>query len=210
MKKNPFQQPIIIDYKQSGHTTPLSHQQPVQTYFKQPSNPIYVDLGISNGQFLANASERYPDINWVGVDHRVYKYFQAMKKYKLHSPNLICFWMEYKQLDQLFQPGEVQRFYINFCNWDPNKPKSQLTYRKALQQYERLLSPTGDLILKTDYSDLYAFTLEELKECDWEILEQSEDFIFSPWTNGNVSSLWEDRVDAHDYPIFYLRVKPSR
>ena len=36
--------------------------------FPNKKNPIHVELGTGKGQFLAKASTKFPDINWIGIE----------------------------------------------------------------------------------------------------------------------------------------------
>ena len=69
------------------------------------------------------------------------------------------------RLEEIFAPGEVSRFFINFCDPWPKKrhAKRRLTYRDFLDRYARLLAEGGRIDFKSDNAGLFDFTLEEFK-----------------------------------------------
>jgi tRNA (guanine-N7-)-methyltransferase len=210
IKKNLLAKPILVTEASIQQNQAFEGQ--ARALFVNPHHPLYVDVGIGKGQFLSEASRRYPHINWIGVEKEFHRIPLALKKRRVNrNSNLKYIWMNYEQLQQVFRPGEVDRFYLNFAVYREHDLRKRLTQRRFLKMYQDLLAPEGDLIFKTACSESYAFSLQELAEMQWEIIEETHDFYNSPWWNPqNVTSIWEDRYHAHGYPIYYLRVKPRR
>ena len=65
-------------------------------------------------------------------------------------------------IEEIVAPGEVDRFYINFCDpWPKAKhAKRRLTYHTFLDRYARLLKEGGEVHFKTDNEGLFMFSLE--------------------------------------------------
>jgi tRNA (guanine-N7-)-methyltransferase len=125
------------------------------------------------------------------------------------NPNIRYLWTDIVLLQKAFASGEVERFHLHFSDpWPKTRHyKRRLTFRTFLGIYRELLSPTGDLILKTDSKSLYQFSLAELNATGWEVLEQSEDFHHSEWAENNITTEYEDKFAAKGMPIYYLRVQ---
>jgi tRNA (guanine-N7-)-methyltransferase len=176
-------------------------------------NPIYVELGTGKGQFLAKASTLYPETNWIGVEKIQEPLLLAARKgEETENTNIRYLWMDIAKLQEAFSPGEVDRFYLHFSDpWPKARHyKRRLSYRDFLHAYKNLLSPTGDLVLKTDSESLYPFSVEELQAAGWNIIEQSDDLHHSQWANSNITTEYEEKFAGLGMPSYYLRAKPNR
>ncbi len=65
-----------------------------------------------------------------------------------------------KHLKNIFDEGEVDRFYINFCDPWPKKrhAKRRLTHVGFLEKYRKFLKKPGELHFKTDNRPLFDFS----------------------------------------------------
>lgn len=177
------------------------------------AHPIYVELGTGKGQFLAKASTVYPNINWIGVEKiQEPLLLAACKGEETGNTNVRYLWLDIAKLQDAFASGEVDRFYLHFSDpWPKARHyKRRLTYRDFLQVYKQLLSPQGDLILKTDSKSLFEFSVDELKEQDWTIVEQSNDLHHSSWAETNITTEYEEKFAGKGMPIYFLRAIPKK
>jgi tRNA (guanine-N7-)-methyltransferase len=192
----------VMDYEdQKGNWKELFHN----------SHPIHVELGTGKGQFLAKASTAYPGINWVGVEKiQEPLLLAAQKGAETENTNVRYLWLDIVKLQEAFSPGEVDRFYLHFSDpWPKARHyKRRLTYRDFLHVYKQLLAPQGDLILKTDSESLYQFSVSELQETNWKIVEQSDDLHHSKWAESNITTEYEEKFAGLGMPIYYLKAKP--
>ena len=80
-------------------------------------------------------------------------------------------------LEDYFEVGELSGIYLNFSDpWPKARhAKRRLTYRGRLQNYKKVLKPDGFIEFKTDNEGLFAFTLEEIEACGYEMIEMSRD-----------------------------------
>jgi tRNA (guanine-N7-)-methyltransferase len=81
------------------------------------------------------------------------------------------------RLADAFAPGEVSRIYINFCDPWPNKKraKRRLTAEGFLRLYAELLTPGGEIHLKTDDAPLFDYSLDQLALCGYTLSEVTRD-----------------------------------
>jgi tRNA (guanine-N7-)-methyltransferase len=210
-KKNLFAKPILVTAASVQQNQAFQGQ--ARALFANPHHPLHVDIGIGKGQFLSEASHRYTHINWIGIEKEFFRIPLALKKRSVNrNSNLKYIWTNYEQLPQVFHPGEVDRFYLNFAVYREHDLRKRLTHRRFLKMYQDLLAAGGDLIFKTACSDSYQFSLQELEEMHWETIEETHDFYNSSWWDPqkNVTSVWEDRYHAHGYPVHYFKAKPRR
>lgn len=183
------------------------------THFSNAKNPIYVELGTGKGQFLANASTKYPDINWIGIERIQEPLLKAVRKgEETEYDNLRYIWMNAEWLDEVFETGEIHRIYLHFSDPWPKKrhAKRRLTHHHFLELYRKVLAAGGDLILKTDSVSLFDFSLQEFAEHGWEVLEMTRNLYHSPYKQENIATEYEEKFVSRGLPIHYVRVKPNR
>ena len=114
------------------------------------------------------------------------------------------------RIDELFSAHSIDRIYLNFSDpWPKARhAKRRLTYRSFLARYARVLREGGDLAIKTDNDGLFDFTLEELAEAGWTVLEQTRDLHASPYAEGNVMTEYEMAFSEKGKNINYVRALP--
>ena len=77
------------------------------------------------------------------------------------------------ELNNMFDIGEVERIYINFCDPWPSKKheKRRLTAPRFLSLYREVLADGGQIHFKTDNSDLFAYSVEQFTYCGYHLTE---------------------------------------
>ena len=128
---------------------------------------LHVELGTGKGDFISQLAERHPDVNFIGIEAEQDVLYSAAKKVaekELGNVRLLVF--DINHIEEIFAPGEVDRFYINFCDPWPKKrhAKRRLTYISFLEKYRALLRKGGELHFKTDNRPLFDFSLEQFEE----------------------------------------------
>ena len=128
------------------------------------SAPLYVELGTGKGSFISQIAAREPENNFLGIEAQqdvLYKAAQRVSEAKLTNVRLLVF--DIRALEEIFASGEVDGFYINFCDpWPKARhAKRRLTYRAFLERYRRVLRSGGLLVFKMDNPGLFEFSLEE-------------------------------------------------
>ncbi|GAA5344141.1 tRNA (guanosine(46)-N7)-methyltransferase TrmB [Planifilum fimeticola] len=181
-----------------------------RTYFGN-DNPIHVELGTGKGRFLSVVCGLKPAVNWIGVERIEEVLLTALKKSdETECDNLRFLWTDVARLAEIFAPGEVDRLYLHFSDPWPKRrhAKRRLTHRRFLALYRQVLKPGGHLLLKTDSRDLYQFTLEELEDSRFRVLEKSEDLHRSPYAEENIMTEYEEKFVSAGLPIYYVLAEP--
>ena len=164
--------------------------------FEHPEYPLYMELGTGKGRFIAGMSEAYPNANFVGFEG------------ERNNAKVSLF--DIAGIEEIVAPGEVDRFYINFCDpWPKAKhAKRRLTYHTFLDRYARLLKDGGEVHFKTDNEGLFMFSLEEFKACGWELKNVTYDLHSTDLPN--VKTEYEEKFSKKGQPIFRLEaIKPK-
>ena len=129
--------------------------------------PLFVELGTGKGDFISEMAERNPQVNFIGIEKQQDVLIAAAQKVRekgLKNVRLLVF--DIAQLEKIFAPTEITRFFVNFCDpWPKARhAKRRLTHRSFLMRYKALLVPGGSLFFKTDNRALSDFSLEEFRE----------------------------------------------
>lgn len=140
--------------------------------------PLFVELGTGKGTFLSEMAVRNPRVNFIGIEKQQDVLIAAAKKVRandLQNVRLLVF--DITQLESIFAPAEVTRFFVNFCDpWPKARhAKRRLTHRSFLARYKNLLAPGGSLFFKTDNRALFDFSLEEFREMGLSLHDVSYD-----------------------------------
>ena len=140
--------------------------------------PLFVELGTGKGDFISQLAERHPEINYIGIEAQQDVLYSAAKKVQekgLKNVRLLVF--DINNIENIFAPGEVDRFYVNFCDpWPKARhAKRRLTHVNFLEKYRRLLKKGGALFFKTDNRPLFDFSLEQFDEAGLQVDDVSFD-----------------------------------
>ena len=139
---------------------------------------IRVELGCGKGRFTVETAAAEPDVLLIAVEKVPDAMVVAMEraaKAELH--NVFFIDIDANQLPEIFNQGEVDRIYVNFCDPWPKKrhAKRRLTHVGFLEKYRRLLKKPGELHFKTDNRPLFDFSLEQFAEAGLKVQDVSYD-----------------------------------
>jgi tRNA (guanine-N7-)-methyltransferase len=129
------------------------------------NQPLHLEIGVGKGAFITQLAGLHPEIHYVGIERVAdILYAAARKNQENPLPNLRFLEMDGTALPFYFQPGEVQRIYMNFSDPWPKRrhAKRRLTHRHFLEIYRRILAPLGEIHFKTDDRDFFEFSLNQL------------------------------------------------
>ncbi len=171
-------------------------------------NPIHIEIGTGKGQFLTTMSLLNPNINYIAIERQTNVIVSALKKgrEKGVGKNIVFFVADVKELLNYFEPEEIDRIYINFCDPWPNKKKwakRRLTHKNFLNLYEALFTNGGEVFFKTDNRLLFEFSLNEFADKGWRLHNISLDLHNSDF-EGNVKTEYEEKFSGIGMPIYRL------
>jgi tRNA (guanine-N7-)-methyltransferase len=148
------------------------------------SKPIYAELGCGKGGFIAEAALSNDSVNWIACDIKDEMLaFARRKTEKLFSQNsrevrgLALLTLNIEKTETVFAPGEIDRFYINFCPpWKRERDyKHRLTHPRQLIKYREILKTGGEILFKTDDDTLFEDSLLYLDECNFKTVQIERD-----------------------------------
>ncbi|MEK3733873.1 MULTISPECIES: tRNA (guanosine(46)-N7)-methyltransferase TrmB [Paenibacillus] len=131
--------------------------------------PIHVEFGMGKGQFISQMSYKHQDVNFIGVDMYDELIRRASEKGRdvwaeegvETPPNLKLALFNLEQVEEVFEPGELERIYLNFSDpWPKARhARRRLTHPRFLEKYSRILNARGEIHFKTDSVSLFEFSL---------------------------------------------------
>lgn len=173
------------------------------------NNPLTLELACGKGEYALGLARLFPQQNFIGVDikgNRIWKGAKTALEEKL--TNVAFLRIQIDKLDEYFAFNEVQEIWITFP--DPflraSKAKKRLTHSRFLHIYNKVLKPGGKINLKTDSSELYAFTKEMITENHCRLLEDMPD-VYTKGANEilNIRTFYEKQHLEAGKTIHYLQ-----
>ena len=163
---------------------------------KPDARELRVELGCGKGRFTAETAKGEPDVLFIAVEMVPDAMVVAMERCAAEGlKNVFFVDANADQLPSFFQPGEVDRIYINFCDPWPSKrhAKRRLTHGNFLKLYRRVLKLGGQIHFKTDNAPLFEFSVEEIPQFGFTLSEVTRDLH----ANGPVGVMTDYEAKFH-------------
>lgn len=166
---------------------------------------LHVEIGCGKGDYWVGMGVLYPQIGWIGIEKNESAAGLSVRKFEesMHSEAMSFIWGDAEQIDAWFETGEVDAIHLNFSDPWPKKrtTKRRLSNSRFLKKYERILSDKGQIIMKTDNSALFEYSLLEFAAEGWELYDISVDFRREPHDE-DVITEYERRFMEKGQPIY--------
>lgn len=171
---------FVISRKRKKYKFALFHNNPLcfqaEEWAKRSID--VVELGAGTALFLVELASRYPEREFVAIDVKADRLqkgaYEAVAR-KLDNISFVR--ARADQLDQLVPAHSVTSLWLTFPDPFPRDRSAnrRMTHPKFLTIYKNLLRPEGSLLLKHDNRDFFEWSIEQLKNEKWKIIEQSSD-----------------------------------
>ena len=163
-------------------------------------NSLYLELGCGKGRFTAETAKTLPDTLIIAVERVKDAMVVGMERVcaeKLENVRFID--MDAGKITEVFDAGEVDRIFINFCDpWHKDRQaKRRLTHRNFLKLYRQVLKDGGEIHFKTDNQKLFEFSLEEFAATGFELREVTRDLH----ENGPVGVMTDYEVKFYEQGV---------
>ena len=160
---------------------------------------------MGKGQFILEQASRNPDVNFVGIEKYSTVLLKAIRKREqMELSNIYFLCEDARELAEIFGPGEVERIYLNFSDpWPKARhAKRRLTSTEFFARYDKILAEDGTVEFKTDNTELFNFSLEQIREYGWTVLSYTYDLHHHEEMNkGNIMTEYEEKFSAKGNPI---------
>ena len=148
------------------------------------SKGIYMEVGCGKGRFISQLASREPENFFIAVEGHKSVLLRAMEKvHELGLTNVVFIPEFIENLHEWFVDSELDGIYLNFSDPLPKNysAKKRLTYRGKLKQYFDVLKEDGVVRFKTDNTDLFNYSINEVIASDLRIREFTRDLHASPY-----------------------------
>ena len=170
--------------------------------FKNPDNPLHIEIGCGKGTFISTLSSQNSDINFIAIDMieamlgvSKRNIEQAHKDKKIE--NLFLIRANAERIFEIFgEKDNVERIYINFCNPWPRKKhkKRRLTHIRQLENYKKFLANGAEIYFKTDNDELFEESLEYFNKVGFESVRVTYDL--------QNDSIFENNIETEHEKMF--------
>ena len=179
-----------------------------EKHFKN-NNPIVLELACGRGEYVLALGQRYPDLNFIGVDIKGARIWKGAKTaLKKELDNVVFLRTKIELIQDFIGQHEIDEIWITFP--DPFLKKSKynrrLTSPNFLSLYHGILKENGKINLKTDSPELYAHTMEVLTEGKHIIHQTNEDIYAGalPHPDLDIQTYYERQHLANGRTIKYV------
>lgn len=176
--------------------------------------PIHIELGMGKGRFISTMSGNHEDVNFIGMDiydellRRGSEKARAVWRDKGREdvPNLVLVRGNAEYLENMFEPGELSRIYLNFSDpWPKSKhARRRLTHPRFLKKYVELLDEEGEIHFKTDSRSLFEFSLNSFSDTGLQMRNISLDLHRDVVREDLVMTEYELKFYGQSQPIYRL------
>lgn len=201
MRKKPNLLPRMEKCAQVQITDPEQYKGRWKVSFPGYSQ-LHVELGCGKGRFTADTAQQLPDTFLVAIEKVPDAMVVAMERVcALDLSNVRFMDRDVVLLPEIFEKGEVDRIYINFCDpWPKSRDaKYRLTAPDFLRKYADVLPLGGQIHFKTDNTPLFTWSVEQFTAEGWALSEVTNDLH----ANGPVGIMtdYEAKFYAEGLPI---------
>lgn len=164
-------------------------------------HPIVLELGCGKGEYSVGMGRTFRDKNFIGVDIKGSRiWFGAKEALDNGLDNVAFLRTQIDFITAFFEENEVDEIWITFP--DPqerkNRARKRLTSKMFIDRYREFLRPGGLVHLKTDSAFLYEYTLEEIADKGYQMIEHTPDLY-----NEKMNTYDEDTRDILGIKTYY-------
>jgi tRNA (guanine-N7-)-methyltransferase len=173
-------------------------------------NPITLELACGRGEYTNGLGSIFENKNFIGVDIKGERLWQAAQvSQHLGLSNTAFLRITIDHIVQFFEPRSINEIWIIHPDPQPNNPRKRLSHKKYLEKYKLLLKENGMLYIKTDDEDLFEFSIDELAQNGFEIIEQTKDLHNSELLklNHGIQTNFEEKALAKNKKICFLQAR---
>ena len=140
---------------------------------KEKYKELHIEIGMGKGSFISKLATENKDILFVGIEVCKPVLALAVKKLARYEEennvkldNLYLIDTDAKNLNEIFEKGEVDKIYLNFSDSWPKKKhsKRRLTSDDFIAVYRQILNVKGNIEFKTDNRKLFEYSIVNLNK----------------------------------------------
>jgi tRNA (guanine-N7-)-methyltransferase len=168
LKSKPWAKPLIAEHPELVQTD----QDPIQA--KPEFHHYALEIGTGKGDFIAGKSLQQPQTFFYGIERVTTVIAFALKKVLPSNPrNIKLILGDFAKASFGMPDAFFDEIYLNFSDPWPKlrHHKRRLTAMGNLEKITRVLKPKGKIIMKTDNLDLFMFSIGNLNQMSYNIMQ---------------------------------------
>lgn len=178
--------------------------------FKVDQNvPMDLEVGTGAGHHFAWYTQKNPSRCLVGIELKYKPLIQTIRRAVTAGAKnaAVCRFHAFN-LDELFQPQELNNVFIHFPDpWtSPKKPKNRFVCKENLDLLWELQKPGSIIEFKTDSRVYFDWSLEEIAASKYTVLGQSFDLHKSEFNAENFQTGFEKIFMKQNIQINFIRL----
>lgn len=177
------------------------------------TNPIVLELACGYGEYTVGLGEIFPDKNFIGIDIKGERIWMGAKQaLKENLTNVAFLRTNIENLTEFFDKQEVSEMWITFPDPQTNKPSRRLTSSRHLQIYRQILKKNSKFYLKTDNTEFFEFSLNQLLEVPIQNLKYTFDLYNSPYLSENygLKTRYEKKFESNKIKYLSCRFQVEK
>ncbi|WP_414046035.1 tRNA (guanosine(46)-N7)-methyltransferase TrmB [Macrococcus equi] len=163
MRNKPWAEDFLLEHRDIV-SIDLSQKDNITSWFEK-AQPIHIEVGSGMGRFITEMAKANPEINYIGIERDKNVMIRIVEKaIESDIKNLRLLTVDAEKLTEIFNPGEIDRIYLNFSDpWPKTRhAKRRLTHANFLKIYETILKEDGEIHFKTDNQGLFEYSIESM------------------------------------------------
>ncbi|RAI82174.1 tRNA (guanosine(46)-N7)-methyltransferase TrmB [Macrococcoides goetzii] len=165
MRNKPWAEDYLLEHRDIV-SIDLSQKDNITSWFEKVQ-PIHIEVGSGMGRFITEMAKANPAINYIGIERDKNVMIRIVEKaIEQDIKNLRLLTVDAEKLTEIFNPGEIDRIYLNFSDpWPKTRhAKRRLTHANFLSVYKMILKDDGEIHFKTDNQGLFEFSIESMSQ----------------------------------------------
>lgn len=147
------------------------------TFFKN-NNPIILELGCGKGEYSVALAKKYPNKNFLGVDikgARIWYGASEALEQNIHNVGFLRTRIDF--IESFFSDSEIDEIWLTFPDPQPqeSRERKRLTSPMFVNRYKKFLKPNGIVQLKTDSTELFTYTCNQISSNNYNLVQKIDD-----------------------------------
>jgi tRNA (guanine-N7-)-methyltransferase len=131
------------------------------------NNELAIEIGSGYGHFMMEFTQKYPNLNFVGLDHRFKRSFNLARRLSsLEHKSFRYLRARGERLGFLFAENELDKIFYFFPDpWPKARHnKKRLFQKKFVDEAYKVLKKNGEIFVKTDHDEYFNWMVDVVKD----------------------------------------------
>ncbi len=176
-------------------------------------NPVILELGCGKGEYTVQLAEKYPEVNFIGVDIKGARLYTGAKQaLEKELKNVAFLRTNIEIITQFFGENEIAEIWLTFPDPQMKKTRKRLTSSFFLENYQMFLKQDGIIHLKTDSNFQFTYTSALVHLNEFEVIAETENLYESELVNETlqIKTFYEKQWLARGITIKYIAFQTKR